>query len=111
MDMIFEKALKLGYTKQGEIFNVQFLADLAEHCGFTTQILTRGLHAHVDCIIHNLLQKNLVLVPYPFIGIYLEFCCSFEMNNRCVPFLRFLNDFFIFSRALYFQNHLLCIGY
>lgn len=63
---IFEKAYSKGYTKQGEIFNAEFLADLAENYNFKAKIIKGGLNLHLCCIIQNLVNKGLILVPYPF---------------------------------------------
>ncbi|GFO27499.1 upf0692 protein c19orf54 homolog [Plakobranchus ocellatus] len=69
-DDIFCEAHKRGYSKQGEIFSVEYLKELSSHflsCRVEHLFLQRQCQSgkyDKEMIIRHLLQRNVILLPY-----------------------------------------------
>lgn len=69
VDYLFETAASKGYTKQGEMFSTESLADLTQTVtSLSSRIIDGGLSFHSNCILHSLSDGGLLLVPYPFLS-------------------------------------------
>jgi len=63
--MIFEEAKKRGYSKSGEMFSVQNMANLARDLfGYQTTIIDTREESSSRAVLNSLFKRNLVLVPY-----------------------------------------------
>lgn len=66
---LYTKAKFLGFTKNGEMFSVKNMAELADvmlSSYYKVDLLSGGMETHQQLIIDKLWKGNLLLVPYPF---------------------------------------------
>lgn len=66
---LYTKAKIHGYTKNGEMFSVKNMVELAEmvlNAYYNVELISGGMVSHLQLIIDNLCKGNILVVPYPF---------------------------------------------
>jgi hypothetical protein len=64
VDQVQAKALELGFTKQGEMFSVDYMAQLAEDLGLSAEVSPVMPLVNADWLLSRLTAQYLLLVPY-----------------------------------------------
>lgn len=67
IDKLYSKAKALGFTKNGEMFSVKNMAQLAHimlNPYYKIELISGGLETHYQLITESLCKGNLLLVPY-----------------------------------------------